>query len=122
MGFQLSYLAMLGIFLLFPKLDAWFPSEGRRKGPVKWMWSSMALSISCQIFTAPLVWLHFRTFPKHFLLTNLIALPLTSFLMFGAVACLALSAFGICPAWLVWTVDTLAGTLQHCLSIIADLA
>ena len=122
LGFQLSYLAMLGIFLLFPKLDAWFPSEGRRKGPVKWIWSSMALSISCQVFTAPLVWLHFRTFPKHFLLTNLIALPLTSFLMFGAVACLALSAFGICPAWLVWTVDTLAGALQYCLSIIADLA
>jgi hypothetical protein len=42
--------------------------------------------------------------------------------MFGAVACLALSAFGICPAWLVWTVDTLAGALQYCLSIIADLA
>lgn len=122
LGFQLSYLAMLGIFLLFPKLDAWFPSEGRRKGPVKWMWSSMALSISCQIFTAPLVWLHFRTYPKHFLLTNLIALPLTSLLMFGAVACLVLSAFGICPTWLVWTVDALAGALQYCLSIIADLA
>lgn len=121
LGFQLSYLAMLGIFLLFPKLDAWFPSEGRRKGPVKWIWSSMALSISCQVFTAPLVWLRFRTFPKHFLLTNLIALPLTSLLMFGAVACLALSAFGICPAWLVWTVDALAGALQYCLSIIAAL-
>jgi competence protein ComEC len=82
----------------------------------------MALSISCQVFTAPLVWLRFRTFPKHFLLTNLLALPLTYFLMFSAVACLALSALGLCPAWLVWTVDVLAGALQYCLSIIADLA
>ena len=121
-GFQLSYLAMLGIFVIYPPLYAWYPAEGRRKGPVRWIWASMALSISCQIFTAPLVWKVFGTFPKYFLLTNLLALPLTSMLMFSAVACLALSALGICPGWLVWAVDTFAYALQGCLSIIAELA
>ena len=120
-GFQLSYLAMLGIFVLFPWLDAFYEKPARGRSPVRWIWSSMALSISCQAFTAPLVWLRFGTFPKYFLLTNLIALPLTSALMFSAVACLGLSTFGICPGWLVWLVDALAITMEKSLSIIAAL-
>ena len=120
-GFQLSYLAMLGIFVLFPWLDAFYEKPARSWSPVRWIWSSMALSISCQVFTAPLVWLRFGTFPKYFLLTNLIALPLTSALMFSAVVCLGLSAFGICPAWVVWVVDTIARLLESSLAIIADM-
>jgi len=120
-GFQLSYLAMLGIFTVFPTLDGWFPAEGRHKSPAKLAWSSMALSTSCQIFTAPLVWKVFGTFPKHFLLTNLIAMPMTSVLMFSAVTCVGLSAAGICPEWLTWTTDTLAELLCKSLGIIAGM-
>ena len=120
-GFQLSYLAMLGIFVLFPWLEGFYEKPARGWSPMRWAWSSMALSISCQVFTAPLVWLRFGTFPKYFLLTNLIALPLTSALMFSAVACLVLAAFGICPSWLVWVVDTIARLLEGSLAIIADM-
>ena len=122
LGFQLSYLAMLGIFLLFPAMDGWYPREGRFEGPVRKIWSSMALSISCQIFTAPLVWLRFRTFPKYFLLTNLLALPLTSALMFSAVSCLLLSSLGLSPAWLPHAVEFLASLLIRCLGIIAAIS
>ncbi len=120
-GFQLSYLAMLGIFVLFPWLEGFYEKPARGWSPMRWAWSSMALSISCQVFTAPLVWLRFGTFPKYFLLTNLIALPLTSALMFSAVVCLVLAAFGICPSWLVWVVDTIARLLEGSLAIIADM-
>ena len=120
-GFQLSYLAMLGIFTLFPWLEGFYEKPARKLSPMRWIWSSMALSISCQAFTAPLVWLRFGTFPKYFLLTNLLALPLTSLLMFSAVACLLLSSAGLCPGWLIWTTDSLAEILQGCLSIIASL-
>lgn len=115
-GFQLSYLAMLGIFTLYPRLDAFYP-EG--KGPVRWMWKSMALSVSCQVLTGPLAWLKFGTFPKYFLLTNLIAIPLTTILMFCAVGCLLFYAFGICPGWMVWLTDYAAELLQRSLSIIS---
>ena len=120
-GFQLSYLAMLGIFLVFPWLDGFYPKDGRGWNPVRWVWSSMALSLSCQLFTAPLVWLRFHTFPKYFLLTNLLALPLTSLLMFAAVPLLLLSLFGLSPAWLVNITDSLAELLQGCLNIIASM-
>ena len=120
-GFQLSYLAMLGIFMLYPGLEAFYPGQGRSKDPFKWMWNSMALSFSCQLFTAPLVWKVFHTFPKHFLLTNMIALPLTTVLV-GCSAILILLGFaGLCPDWLAWTADTLAELLQGCLEIIAGM-
>ena len=120
-GFQLSYLAMLGIFVLFPPLDAFYPKTGRSASVTRWIWSSMALSVACQVFTAPLVWLRFGTFPKYFLLTNLLALPMTTALMFSSVALLLLGFAGIYPSLLVSLTDILAEYLQKCLEIIAAL-
>ena len=120
-GFQLSYLAMLGIFLVYPWLEGFYPRPAKGWSPMRWIWASMALSLSCQIFTAPLVWLRFRTFPKYFLLTNLVALPLTSLLMFAAVPLLLLGFAGLSPAWLVNITDSLAELLQGCLEIIASM-
>ena len=121
-GFQLSYLAMLGIILLFPKLREWYPAQGgSRYDIMRKAWNAMALTLSCQIFTAPLVWLRFHSFPKYFLLTNLIALPLTEMLIFGGSACIALSAMKICPRFLTEAVDILASLLAGALATIADM-
>ena len=120
LGFQLSYLAMAGIFLLYPVLEKWYP-EGSRYNPLRWLWNTAALSISCQLFTAPLVWLRFRTFPKFFLLTNLLALPLTTVLMSAAVATVILSAAGLCPALLIKTTDGLGRLLLWVLEVISSM-
>ena len=119
-GFQLSYLAMAGIFLLYPILEKWYP-EGSRYNPLRWMWNSAALTLSCQAFTAPLAWLRFHTFPKHFLLTNLLALPLTSALMGTAVATVALSAVKLCPGWLITATDGLSRLLLWVLEVISSM-
>jgi len=119
-GFQLSYLAMAGIFLLYPHLDSWYP-EGRRIDPVRKVWQMAALSISCQVFTGPLAWYRFHTFPAYFLLTNLIAMPLTSVLMGTAVATLALRAIGLCPEILLRATDGLAVTLVRSLQVISSM-
>lgn len=117
-GFRLSYLATLGIGLLFPVLDGWYPPG---KGPLRKVWSSMALSLSAQAFTAPLVWLMFGTFPKYFLLTNLLALPLTSALIACAAATLVLSAAGMYPEAAVRATDALASALLGTLEIISEM-
>lgn len=119
-GFQLSYLAMAGIFLLYPHLEGWYPS-GVRRDPLRALWKTAALSISCQVFTAPLVWLRFRSFPVHFLITNLLAIPLTTALMGCAVLCLALSGAGICPDIVVQATDALCALLLHVLEIISSM-
>ena len=160
-GFQLSYLAMTGIFVVYPRLKSWYPGapapqsspsatsgtcENARAGDnspgvgrsapgkalrnlagtaadktARLIWNSAALSISCQLLTAPVVWLHFGTFPQYFLLTNLLAMPLTTALMVSAVTTVTLSAAGLCPDVLVRLTDILAGALTSSLEIIASL-
>lgn len=130
-GFQLSYMAMMGIYLLFPALDSWYPKPDLRltglKGliirndPMRKIWSMASLSIACQIFTAPIAWYHFNTFPKYFLITNLIALPLTSIIMISSIAVMILTACGICPLLLVEINEKAIGLMTYCLGIIADM-
>ena len=79
------------------------------------------LSVSCQVFTGPVAWYYFRTFPKYFILTNLIALPLTSAIMTLSVATIALSFFGICPEPLVYFNDRAVQTLIFCQKVISGL-
>ena len=120
LGFQLSYLAMAGIFLLYPTLNGWYPASSRWD-PFRRIWEMAALSISCQVFTAPLVWARFHTFPRHFLLTNLLAIPLTTICVTVAVATVTLSFLGISPLWLAGLCDRLCRLLVNCLEIIAGM-
>lgn len=104
-AFQLSYMAMAGIVFLNPVLQGWFPQPvtwaGKRLNVSKKVWEIAAMSLSCQIFTAPVAYLHFGSFPKYFLLANLIALPLTSIMVSLAAGVILLHSLGICPACLI---------------------
>lgn len=161
-GFQLSYLAMAGIFLLYPALKKWYPQEeaaGDRlieKGAgltesdglegvmidkgccrarrcwTSWMktivsaaprkiWDAAALTISCQVFTGPLAWWKFGTFPKYFLLTNLLSLPLTSAVMLLSVSTSVLFAIGICPDFLISLTDSSASLLLFIMKVISSM-
>lgn len=124
-GFQLSYLAMAGIYILYPALEHLYPESGNRTwdhvDPVRRIWQAAAMSVSCQAFTCPLVWYHFRTFPEYFLITNLIALPMTSAIMVLSVAVIALSALGICPSLLVVANDATIQALLFCLDVISGM-
>lgn len=123
-GFQMSYLAMLGTFTLFPVLRDWYPSGGPsrdRWNAVRRIWEAIALSLSCQVFTAPVVWLRFHTFPKYFLLSNLISLPLTEVLMVGGLACTGLEVLKISPRFLTRAVDWISELLCSSLETIASI-
>ena len=124
LGFQLSYLAIAGIVTLYSPLEKLYPRADGIRGridPMRKIWEGAVLSISCQAFTAPLVWYKFHTFPKYFIITNLTALPLTSAVMVLSVATIALSGFGICPETLVLLNDKAVQTLIGCLEIISSL-
>ncbi len=119
-GFQLSYLAVSGIVFLYPALERLYP-QSKGWDPFRKTWKASMLTVSCQVFTAPLAWLKFGTFPRYFLITNLIALPLTSAVMTVSVATTALFCLGICPYELIRLDDTLTRTLISCLEIISSM-
>ena len=120
-SFQLSYFAIAGIAYIYPLLQGIFPQTGTKHSPVRWIWNSVALSTACQLATGPAAWFYFRTFPKYFILTNLISLPLTGILLPSALLTTFLTALGICPSLLVRATELLADTLRQCLEIIAGM-
>ncbi|UYZ64844.1 ComEC/Rec2 family competence protein [Hymenobacter weizhouensis] len=96
-GFQLSFLAVLSILYLQPRIAGWlapkdyFFDQRRPWQPAlvqhlwKWTgvfldktWQATALSLAAQVATLPLGLFYFHQFPLSFLLSNLVAVPISS--------------------------------------------
>lgn len=127
LGFQLSYLAVTGIAVIFPYLRDFFPAPSKKErftgaAILKKVWDLCALSISCQVTTAPLVYIYFKAFPARFLLTNLLAVPLTTAVVASAMGVtVALAAFPDADLNLaVKAVDWLCGALVWIVELIAS--
>lgn len=82
-GFELSFLAVLGLIYLQPKIYKWFYFKN------KWidkLWGTVALSLAAQIATFPFSIYYFHQFPVYFIFSNLfILLPLTIMMYLGIV-------------------------------------
>ncbi len=124
-SFQLSYAAMAGIAYIYPRLRNFWPGNPEDDRPLtkgmRRVWNSAAMSISCQLTTGPLAYMYFGSFPMHFLLTNLIALPLTSLIIPLGLIVLILNNIGICPKFLAEATDILVEALVTALEIISDM-
>ena len=71
-GFQLSYLAVLGILYIQPKMEKiWAPKYWL----IQKIWTITTVSIAAQISTFPLGLLYFHQFPNYFLISNLVVIP-----------------------------------------------
>lgn len=129
-GFQLSYLAMAGIYILYPVMESWYPdTQDRTRQKKRWhapdpmrkIWKTASMSIACQIFTAPAAFIHFGTFPQYFLITNLIAIPITALAINLSVMALALHAAGLCPEFLTDWIDMAITLLCRSLETVSSL-
>lgn len=122
-GFLLSYAAVAGIAFIYPVLrDFWpKPATAERILPkcMRRIWNSASMSIACQITTGPIAYAFFGTFPTYFILTNLIALPLTGLIIPAALLTLAASELGACPGILLKSTETLVRVLSDALEIIS---
>ncbi|GAA4310056.1 ComEC/Rec2 family competence protein [Compostibacter hankyongensis] len=96
-GFQLSYLAVLGIVLFQPPLARLFRFPYRLPAAV---WKVTATTLAAQVFTLPLCLYYFHQFPLLFLLSNLVAVPASSAILVAILMLLALSPFPLPAGWL----------------------
>lgn len=78
-------------YLAYPKADLPLITVKSRIG--KYVWGLMSVSIAAQIGTAPLVLFYFSRFSVHFLLTNLVVIPLITIILYAAVVMLLLTPF-----------------------------
>lgn len=73
-SFQLSFLASLGIIYLFPILKEYLGNDSQMKNLI-------AITLSCQIFTFPLIVFNFGSFSPLALVSNVLVLPILPFLL-----------------------------------------
>ena len=88
-GFQLSYTAVLSILLLHPRLKRLLHTRSRLLTRV---WELLSVSLCCQATCGLLAWFYFGNFPAYFLLTTLLAIPLTTLVMYTILAASATAA------------------------------
>ncbi|MFL5762971.1 MAG: ComEC/Rec2 family competence protein [Bacteroidia bacterium] len=108
-GFQLSYIAVVGIVWLQPMISSWFD-------PDNWLleqvWSITAVSIAAQLATFPLGLYYFHQFPNYFLLSNLVVIPLSTLIIYTGIA-LFMSAsiplfvkyLALAFGWMIWLLN-----------------
>ena len=86
-GFQLSYAAVLSILIYEPLITKWIYVQNKL---LKQVWTMIAITLAAQILTTPFVLFHFKQFPLLFLITNMVAVPLSNFiLLFAILLCFA---------------------------------
>lgn len=69
-GVQLSFLAVLSIFIFYPPIKKWYSSQ---YAALNLLWDTIAVSIAVQILVFPLVMYYFHQFPVWFLVANCFA-------------------------------------------------
>ena len=117
-GFQLSFLAVLSIVVFYPSIHSLLYFKNKI---ASYIWSLIAVSIAAQIGTLPITLGLFSQFPNYFILTNLIAIPLSTAILYLSVLLLVISPFQIIATFLGKTLNLLLITLNSSLSWIESL-
>jgi len=116
-GFQLSFAAVVAIFVAVPLAKVWFAGYPLPPG----LSEVLAVSLACGVATAPILWLEFGRIPVYSVPANALAAPVVAPLLglsFAAAvaapvstgfAALIAAGNGWLAAYLVWCAHLIAG-------------
>lgn len=91
-GFQLSYLAVIGIVWL---QQAIYRSVYIKNKQLDKLWNMIAVTLAAQLITFPICIYYFHQFPNMFLITNLLAVPLSTVILFAEIFLIGISWINI---------------------------
>ena len=110
LGFQLSYFALLSIVIFQKPIYHLFIFKNTI---LTGIWKLNAVTISAQILTTPVCIFYFNQFPNLFLITNFIAIPLSSIVLIGEIVLCAISYFPVIAtftgnilSWLIYFMNS----------------
>lgn len=117
-GFQLSFVAVLGIVAIQPALyNLWEPTA--------WLWDECwkicSVSIAAQLATLPLCLVYFHQFPNYFLITNLFIVPGSFLVLVAGIVLLAVSAFDVLAHAVGWLLEWLIDILNSLIFVVEHL-
>lgn len=96
-SFLLSYTAVLSIVFFHPLLKNLVHFNNK---PLAWSWELFSVSIAAQIGTLPFCMYFFHQFSNYFLLTNFIAIPISTGIIYLALLLYIVSPFTILSQWI----------------------
>lgn len=116
-GFQLSFLAVFGIVMVYPRLYRLREFENK---VADYIWSVTCVSIAAQLATFPLSLFYFHQFPTYSLLANVIVIPGAtvmlivgmSMLFIGSISLIAGKAIGFIFEDIIWLINELISLFQ----------
>lgn len=115
-GFQLSFLSMLGILIICPH----FQNTLTKIRFVRWIVGSILVSISAQLFTIPLTAYKFGTFAPYSALSTLLVTPFTALLIYMLPLLAASTYFNIGTTPLITLVQLTANCQNNILRSISQ--
>jgi len=117
-GFQLSYLAVLGIIYFYDAIYRLCYFENKFADQI---WMLLAVSIAAQLSTLAISLYYFHQFPNYFLLANLLAIPLSSIALYLGITLLALNPIPFIAKYIGLVLSkciALMGYILHKISIL----
>ena len=116
-GFQLSYLALFFILWLQPILKTlWNP---KNKIIIN-IWNVLTVSFAAQIGTLPLCLYYFHQFPGLFFVTNIIIIPILSFVMIIGIIVMMLAGLNAVPLFLIQLLEKSIYLLNKIIHFVAS--
>lgn len=116
-GFQLSYLAVLGIVYLYPKFHKLYT-------PTTWVgnqvWSIICVSLAAQIATSPISILYFHQFPSYFLISNITVIPAAFIIMILGIVLILTNTLMI-SQWIAWLLNFILESMNWVVAFIQSL-
>ncbi len=121
-GFQLSFLAVFSILLLYPGMARWVDGSRLGRHPLlKGVATMLAVSVAAQAGTLPLVAYYFGHISCYSLLANMIAIPSASLILYGGFAYLACAPLPLLQEVTGGVLDCVTRLLNGSLALIAHL-
>ena len=114
-GFQLSYLSVIGILLWSDIITDKLKSSNKI---IKYIVSSIAVTIAAQLTTAPAIIYYFQSFPTGFFLANLLILPILPVFFFATILGIIFATMGLKIGIITMALDMLYKLLKD----IADIS
>ena len=117
-GFQLSYLAVIGIIWVQRPLYLLYEPTNR---VVDWVWKISCVSIAAQATTFSLGLLYFHQFPAYFLFSNLIVIPVSTLVLTLGILLLGLSFISPVAFIVGWLLEKSSWILNWSVFMVEDL-
>lgn len=117
-GFQLSFVS---VFFILRFLGIVAPPRVVAASAAGKIWGMIAVSLCAQAGVAPLIAYYFHSFPTYFVISNLVAVPLTTAIVWCGLLLLAASPLPLLPGAIACGLNALLAALTSFLGFLATM-